>query len=63
MEVAAEAADGEEALTRLDAMGAHRELPDVVLIDLLMPKMDGVTAIGVIKQRPRAPGHGTHQLR
>ncbi|WP_217242237.1 response regulator transcription factor [Streptomyces sp. AC555_RSS877] len=51
MEVAAEAADGQEALTRLDAMAAHRELPDVVLIDLLMPKMDGVTAIGAIKQR------------
>ncbi|MFD3842980.1 response regulator [Streptomyces sp. NPDC058642] len=51
MEVAAEAADGQEALTRLDAMAAHRELPDVVLIDLLMPKMDGATAIGAIKQR------------
>ncbi|MFD9445134.1 response regulator [Streptomyces sp. NPDC060006] len=51
MEVAAEAADGQEALTRLDAMAAHRELPDVVLIDLLMPRMDGVTAIGAIKQR------------
>ncbi|CAM5278302.1 DNA-binding response regulator OS=Streptomyces aurantiogriseus OX=66870 GN=GCM10010251_74750 PE=4 SV=1 [Streptomyces aurantiogriseus] len=51
MEVAAEAADGQEALTRLDAMAAHQELPDVVLIDLLMPKMDGATAIGAIKQR------------
>jgi DNA-binding NarL/FixJ family response regulator len=51
MEVAAEAADGQEALTRLDAMASHQELPDVVLIDLLMPRMDGATAIGVIKQR------------
>ena len=32
-------------------MAAHRELPDVVLIDLLMPKMDGATAIGQITER------------
>jgi DNA-binding NarL/FixJ family response regulator len=51
MEAAAEAADGQEALARLDAMAAHGELPDVVLIDLLMPRMDGSTAIGLIKER------------
>lgn len=44
LEVAAEAANGEEALDRLRLMAAHRELPRVVLLDLLMPKLDGVAA-------------------
>lgn len=42
MEVVAEAEDGEEALNLLRKMSAHQELPDVVLLDLLMPRMDGV---------------------
>jgi DNA-binding NarL/FixJ family response regulator len=44
IEVVGEAADGSEgvAMTR-------RLKPDVVLMDLLMPNMDGVTAIGRIK--------------
>jgi len=44
MAVAAEAADGQEALDLLGQMAAHRELPDVVLLDLVMPRMDGVLA-------------------
>jgi two-component system, NarL family, response regulator LiaR len=46
MELAGEAAGGQEALDMLDAAK-----PDVVLMDLLMPEMDGATAIGAIKRR------------
>jgi two-component system, NarL family, response regulator LiaR len=45
-ELVGQAGDGEEAV-RL----CERLQPDVVLMDLLMPKMDGVTAIQMIKQR------------
>jgi DNA-binding NarL/FixJ family response regulator len=44
MEVVGEAADGSEGVAM-----ARRLEPDVVLMDLLMPNMDGVTAIGRIK--------------
>jgi DNA-binding NarL/FixJ family response regulator len=40
IEVAGEAADGEEALTAVE-----RLRPDVILMDLLMPKLDGVGAM------------------
>ncbi|MEQ3549586.1 response regulator transcription factor [Pseudonocardia nematodicida] len=51
LQVVAEAADGGEALERLDAMAAHGELPDVVLIDLLMPGLDGAEATSRITAR------------
>jgi len=51
LQVVAEAGNGQQALARLDEMAAHGELPDVVLIDLLMPKMDGAAATAHITQR------------
>jgi DNA-binding NarL/FixJ family response regulator len=44
MEVVAEAADGQDALGMLKTMAAHQDLPDVVLLDLVMPRIDGVLA-------------------
>jgi DNA-binding NarL/FixJ family response regulator len=45
-EVVGEAADGAEAVTAAEAL-----LPDVVLMDLRMPGVDGATAIGRMAQR------------
>ena len=44
VEIVGEAADGSEAVAM-----ARRLVPDVILMDLLMPVMDGLTAIGRIK--------------
>ena len=50
IEVVGEAANGRDALT------AAAELqPDVVLMDIRMPDMDGITATGHLHQLPRAP--------
>jgi DNA-binding NarL/FixJ family response regulator len=51
MEVVGEAADGQEALDGIAALVAAGRPPDVVLMDLLMPGMDGVTATAAITQR------------
>ncbi len=45
IEVVGEAKDGSEALAV-----ARRVQPDVVLMDLLMPRMDGLTAIGRFRE-------------
>ena len=44
MEVVGEAADGVEAMEKIGEL-----LPDVALIDLVMPRMDGITTIRQIK--------------
>jgi len=48
--VIAEAADGAAALNELLLLAASDELPQVVLMDLLMPKINGIEAIGTIKK-------------
>lgn len=45
LEVVGEAADGREAVRQ-----AHRLRPDVVLMDLLMPELDGIGAIQIIRK-------------
>jgi NarL family two-component system response regulator LiaR len=46
IEIAGEAADGIEAVAAADALR-----PDVVLMDLVMPELDGVSAIKRIRER------------
>jgi DNA-binding NarL/FixJ family response regulator len=50
IEIAAEAADGEEALRRI---GEVR--PDVVLLDVRMPKLDGLGVLRALRDRPGSP--------
>ncbi|MBL8118213.1 MAG: response regulator transcription factor [Anaerolineae bacterium] len=45
LEIIGEAIDGKMAIEM-----AHKLQPDVILMDLLMPVMDGITAIGIIRR-------------
>jgi DNA-binding NarL/FixJ family response regulator len=50
LDVVGEASDGSEVLAAVDA---HH--PDVVLMDLRMPRVDGLAAMELLRQQPRPP--------
>jgi len=49
--VVGEAGDGRQALDRIAVLEPDGDLPDVVLMDLLMPEMDGISTTREIKSR------------
>jgi DNA-binding NarL/FixJ family response regulator len=48
IEAVAEAVNGRDALVQLRRLSTENLLPKVVLMDVLMPEMDGISAIGEI---------------
>jgi CheY-like chemotaxis protein len=46
------ARNGEEALELLSAMEKNNSLPDVILLDINMPKMNGVEFLNVVRKNP-----------
>jgi DNA-binding NarL/FixJ family response regulator len=51
LKVVAEAENGDRAIQVLEALHAMTQAPDLVLMDIRMPIMDGVTATEIICQR------------
>lgn len=50
IEVVAEARDGEEALTQIE-----QARPDVVLLDVRLPRLDGIGVLKALREKPGAP--------
>ena len=51
MEVVGEASNGEAALEAIEALIMGGQPPEVVMMDLLMPEMDGIAATTLLKER------------
>jgi DNA-binding NarL/FixJ family response regulator len=51
IEVVGMAGDGEEALALAERLHASQTPPDVFLMDIRMPRMDGITAVRALKAR------------
>jgi DNA-binding NarL/FixJ family response regulator len=51
MQVVGQANNGQDAINQLAVLANTDELPDVVLMDLLMPVMDGIATTAEIKRR------------
>ncbi len=50
-EVVGTASDGEAALITVERLTTTNILPDVILMDIRMPRMDGITATKALKER------------
>lgn len=51
VEIVGTAADGEAALAAVESLRARQTPPDVILMDIRMPRMDGIAATRAIKER------------
>lgn len=51
LEVVGEASDGKAALAELAVAAAAGALPDVVVMDLVMPRQDGISTIATVRER------------
>src|SRR6185503_17842999 len=51
LEVVAIAGDGEEALATVERLQSEQMAPDVVLMDVRMPRLDGIATTRALKER------------
>ena len=51
LEMVGEAGDGRQALDRINSMAAAGQAPEVVMMDLVMPRLDGIAATSVLTEQ------------